>query len=226
MKSRESQTSKLKVHRWRKAMEKLEAAELGRRTGVLRVAGKPWRFHLLVFPATATYWDVTQSPTFSPVSPTRFAEMPRLRQAVIIVVAELGVGRVTPRALQALFRWPRRRGCFPAAGTLVIVFGRWLWRIIFRWHHGERRDWSKNKVYFWWVGNGDFFFIFFRFWSVSFCRGKESEDQLNEIMHGRREMEGKVLMGELVNFIKEGDWELGKWWFVRWGYRSFSDPME
>lgn len=60
--------------------------------------------------------------------------MPRLRQAVIVVVAEFGVGRVTSGTLEALFWGPR--GCgFPAAGALAVVVlrGRLLRRrIIFR----------------------------------------------------------------------------------------------
>lgn len=48
----------------------------------------------LVLSASATHGDVPQSAAFSPVPPACFTEVPRLREAVVVVVAELGVSRI------------------------------------------------------------------------------------------------------------------------------------
>ena len=50
--------------------------------------------------------------------------MAGLRQAVVVVVAELGVGRVAPGALQPLLRWRRHRHRSAAAAAAVLDFGR------------------------------------------------------------------------------------------------------
>lgn len=45
-----------------------------------------------VFPAASADGDVAEGSAFRPVSPARFAEIPRLREAVVVVVTEFGVG--------------------------------------------------------------------------------------------------------------------------------------
>lgn len=50
---------------------------------------------LSILAATAADRDVAESATVSPVTPTGFAEVTRLREVVVVVVAELGVGGVT-----------------------------------------------------------------------------------------------------------------------------------
>lgn len=46
--------------------------------------------------------DVAESPAVSPVATAGLAEVTGLREIVVIVVAELGVERVAPRALERL----------------------------------------------------------------------------------------------------------------------------
>ena len=66
------------------------------------------RSNLLVLPTTTTNWNVPECTSFGPVPSTGLAKVPRLREAVIIVVTELGVGGVAPRTLEGLvMRWPQ-----------------------------------------------------------------------------------------------------------------------
>lgn len=54
------------------------------------------------FPAAASDGDVAEDAAFGPVSPAALAEVPRLREIIVIVITEFGVERITPRALQRL----------------------------------------------------------------------------------------------------------------------------
>jgi len=78
--------------------------------------GDAW-FELLGLPAAAADGDVTEGAAFGPVAAAGLAEVAGLAQAVVVVVAELCVGRVAPRALEGLLLvglaplgW-----CFPVA---------------------------------------------------------------------------------------------------------------
>ena len=55
---------------------------------------------LLLSSAPSTDRDVPEGSTSCPVTPTCLAEVPRLRGAVVIEVAELGVGGFTAGAFQ------------------------------------------------------------------------------------------------------------------------------
>ena len=50
---------------------------------------------LSVFAGPTADWDVTEGATVSPVATAGLAEVARLREVVVVVVAELGVGGVT-----------------------------------------------------------------------------------------------------------------------------------
>jgi hypothetical protein len=56
----------------------------------------------LGLPAAAADWDVAEDATFGPVAAAALAEMAGLGEVVVVVVAELGVERVAPRALESL----------------------------------------------------------------------------------------------------------------------------
>lgn len=61
----------------------------------------------LVLSTPSSNRDVPKGTPLGPVPPTSLTEVPRLREAVVVVVAELGVGGVTPRALEVLVMlWP------------------------------------------------------------------------------------------------------------------------
>jgi len=60
-------------------------------------------FVLLVPTASSTNRNVPESSTSCPITPTSLAKVPRLREAVVVEVAKLGVGGFTPRALQSSF---------------------------------------------------------------------------------------------------------------------------
>lgn len=46
---------------------------------------------LVVFPASTSYRDITEGTSFSPIATTSLAEVTRLSEVIIIVVAKLGV---------------------------------------------------------------------------------------------------------------------------------------
>jgi len=69
---------------------------LHRRRGGLLGAGA------LVLAASTANRDVAEGATFGPVAAARLAEVARLREAVVVVVAELGVRGLAPRALERL----------------------------------------------------------------------------------------------------------------------------
>ena len=53
----------------------------------------------LVLPASPAHGHVAERPALRPIAPAVLAEVSRLRQAVVVVVAELGVHGVAARAL-------------------------------------------------------------------------------------------------------------------------------
>ena len=55
-----------------------------------------------VFPAPTTNWNIPQSSALGPISPAILAEVARLREVVVVVVAELGVERFTAGAFEQL----------------------------------------------------------------------------------------------------------------------------
>jgi hypothetical protein len=59
----------------------------------------------LVFATTTTHRNIAQGATRSPVATTILAEMARLSETVIVVVAELGVQRLAARARHHLIWW-------------------------------------------------------------------------------------------------------------------------
>ena len=60
-----------------------------------------------VLAGAAADWDVAEGAAFGPVATACFAEVSGLREAVVVVVAEFGVGGVAARALHCfLFLWP------------------------------------------------------------------------------------------------------------------------
>lgn len=71
--------------------------ELG--IGTLLFGGLPCGFRASAFPASTADRDVAEGATLGPIPPATFAEVPRLRQAVVVVVTELSVGRGTPRTI-------------------------------------------------------------------------------------------------------------------------------
>lgn len=60
------------------------------------------RRDFLVFPTSATNRDVTKRATFGPIPAARLAEVTWLSERVVVVVAKLGVCRVTPGAFESL----------------------------------------------------------------------------------------------------------------------------
>ena len=56
----------------------------------------------LVLPAASSDGNVPQGPSFGPVSSAAFAEVSRLGEAIVVVVAELGVGGIASRAAKGL----------------------------------------------------------------------------------------------------------------------------
>lgn len=60
-----------------------------------------------ILSAAATDRDVAEGPTVSPVAAAGLAEVTRLREVVVVVVAELGIGGLAPRAREVLLlrRW-------------------------------------------------------------------------------------------------------------------------
>jgi hypothetical protein len=78
-----------------------------RRRGALRLA------------AAAAHGDVAQDAALGPVPAAALAEVARLRQVVVVVVAELGVGRLAPRALHRLRRRGRGTAAPRAAGAML-----------------------------------------------------------------------------------------------------------
>jgi hypothetical protein len=56
----------------------------------------------LVLAASSSDGDVAERAALGPVAAARLAEVARLREAVIVVVAELGVRGLAPRALERL----------------------------------------------------------------------------------------------------------------------------
>lgn len=58
--------------------------------------------HFLILSAATTHRNVPEGASFGPVPSAGLAKVPRLREAVVVVIAELGVGRVTSRALEGL----------------------------------------------------------------------------------------------------------------------------
>nr|GMD51553.1 hypothetical protein KK1_000469 [Ipomoea batatas] len=80
------------------------------------------RFHHFPSPAAAADGDCAQRASFSPVPSARLAEVPWLGLAVVIVVAKLGVCRITSWAFQP----PCHRRSFVAvAGNLDFTFVGW-----------------------------------------------------------------------------------------------------
>jgi hypothetical protein len=59
----------------------------------------------LVFATTSTHRNIAQSAAGSPVTPAVFAEMSRLCEAVVVVVAELGVEGLATRTSNKLIWW-------------------------------------------------------------------------------------------------------------------------
>lgn len=81
------------------------------------------RFSAAVLAAATADRDVAERAAFGPVAPAAFAEVPRLGQAVVVVVTEFGVGGGAARAI----------GChldagFPP-GTLLLLF-HWRWEVM------------------------------------------------------------------------------------------------
>lgn len=58
-----------------------------------------------VLAGAAADGDVAEGPAMSPVATAGLAEVAGLREVVVVVVAELGVGRVAARARQLLLFW-------------------------------------------------------------------------------------------------------------------------
>lgn len=61
-----------------------------------------FRRDLFVFSTSTTDGNVSKCTAFRPIASTCFAEVPGLREAIVVVVTELGVGRIAPRALEGL----------------------------------------------------------------------------------------------------------------------------
>lgn len=53
-----------------------------------------------ILAAATANWDVTEGATVGPVAAAGLAEMARLREVVVVVVAELGVGGLAAWALE------------------------------------------------------------------------------------------------------------------------------
>uniref|UniRef100_K4A3K7 Uncharacterized protein n=1 Tax=Setaria italica TaxID=4555 RepID=K4A3K7_SETIT len=90
--------------------------------GARRAAAAPGA---LVLAAPAADGDVAERAPARPVALARLAEVPRLRQRVVVVVAELGVGRVAARAPQRLGarvrdRRARRAGTAPRSRRRLL----------------------------------------------------------------------------------------------------------
>lgn len=83
----------------------------------------------LVFSATAANRDVAQGASFRPIPPAALAEVPRLGEAVVVVVAEFCVCRVASGApLGRLRLGPRPR-------LLLLVLALRRWRVPRQAHH-------------------------------------------------------------------------------------------
>lgn len=72
-------------------------------TRTVGLAFRCWRFGSAAFgpfvpPAASAHRNVPQSSSSRPVTPARLAKVPRLRQAVVVEVAELCVGGFASRA--------------------------------------------------------------------------------------------------------------------------------
>jgi hypothetical protein len=67
-----------------------------------RSLGRSQAGALAVLAGPATDGDVAKRSAFGPVATTVLAEMARLREVVVVVVAEFGVGGVAPGTLQRL----------------------------------------------------------------------------------------------------------------------------
>lgn len=100
----------LEIHGGGDALEESQPAAV---IGVAGVAGEPrGGLDLLVLAATAADGDVAQGAAARPVAPARLAEVARLREAVVVVVAEFCVGGVAAGALEGRFLVPGSGGGF------------------------------------------------------------------------------------------------------------------
>ncbi|KAL8241905.1 hypothetical protein R6Q59_012207 [Mikania micrantha] len=83
-----------------------------------------------VLPAATADGDVTESAAVGPVPAAGFAEMTRLGEVIVVVVAEFGVGGVAARAWKVFWlrRWRTGGGVVGlCGGCSALVAG-------FRWH--------------------------------------------------------------------------------------------
>lgn len=76
-----------------------------------------------VLPAAPADGDVAEGAAVGPVAAARLAEVARLREVIVIVVTELGVGGVAPRAAEVLRlrRWRSYLLLFRSPPLITVI---------------------------------------------------------------------------------------------------------
>lgn len=99
------------------------------------------RFSAAVLAAATADRDVAERAAFGPVSPAAFAEVPRLGQAVVVVVTEFGVGGGAARAI----------GCNLDAGfpPRTLLFFHWSYHVTRMQHLWKPRIAAANVKAAW-----------------------------------------------------------------------------